>query len=123
MTEIREAPRELVALALAIRPDWSEDEIWVAVQACKTAGFEWPRVVRNLIDLALKDEPAPTRPGELWDAVRGIKSPAVAGRLDPEARARAIEACEASPWGRATGPQPRLTATGELELLREGADP
>lgn len=125
MTDIREAPRELLALACAIRRDWTTEETWTAILACKTAGFEWSRIVRKLVDLALKDEEGPpTRPGELWDAIRGIKSPAGAGgRLDPEARARAIEACEASPWRRATGPQSVLRQTGEIEFLREGPDP
>jgi len=98
MAEIRESPRELLALVTAMREDWSPEETWTAILACKTANHEWPRIARKLVDLALKDEDPPTRPGELWDEIRGVKSPAgTGGRLDPEARARAIEACEASP--------------------------
>jgi hypothetical protein len=127
MTEIRESPRELLALACAMRQDWTTEETWTAILACKTAGFEWSRIVRKLVDLALKDEEGPpTRPGELWDAVRGIKSlPGTGAPLDPAVKAELFGRLAAVSDARnsATGPQPMLRQTGEIEFLREGPDP
>jgi hypothetical protein len=126
VTEIREAPRELVALALALRPDWTETETWTALQACRTAAFDWPRIVRKLIDLALQDEPVPTSPRDLWAAMRGIKSPAGAvGRLDPAVKAETLArlARVNDARNRQTGPMAALRQSSEMELLREGPDP
>lgn len=125
MTEIREAPRELVALALAIRPDWTEAETWSAVLACKTASFEWAKIARGLVNLALRDEPVPTSPRDLWAAMRGLRSqPGTGSGPDPSGEGGAdYLAAKAAMRARATGPQPVLGQTGELELLREGPDP
>lgn len=125
MTEIREAPRELVALALALRPDWSETETWTALQACRTAAFDWPRIVRKLIDLALQDEPVPTSPRDLWAAMRGIKSLPGTGIVPGQSGEGGADylAMKAALRAKTTGPMTALRQPGEMELLREGPDP
>jgi hypothetical protein len=126
MTDIREAPRKLVEFVCDTRSDWTPEETWTAVLACKTANFDWPRIVRKLIDLALQDEPVPTSPRDLWAAMRGIKSPAGAvGRLDPAVKAETLArlARVNDARNRATGPMAALRQSGEMELLREGPDP
>lgn len=126
MTDIREAPRKLVEFVCDTRPDWTPEETWTAVLACKTANFDWPRIVRKLIDLALQDEPVPTSPRDLWAAMRGIKSPAGAvGRLDPAVKAEVLGriAKVTDARNRGTGPMTVLRQPGEMELLREGPDP
>jgi hypothetical protein len=122
---VREAPRELLALVCAMRSDWTTEETWSAILACKTASFEWHRITRGLVDLALRDEPVPTRPKDLWAAIRGLRSlPGTGSGPDPTGEGGAdYLAAKAAMAARATGPQARLTATGELEFLREGPDP
>lgn len=126
MTEIREAPRELRALVTAMRQDWTTEETWTAILACKTAGRDWKLIVTRLVAIALRDDTPPSRPRELWDDIRGVLDrPAPAGRLDPEARAKVLADIQAATDARdrQTGPQPSLRDTGPLELLHEGWDP
>ena len=88
MTEIREAPRELLAFVRAVRGDWGEDETAAAVQACRTAGFDWSRIALGMVILALRDDTPPTRPRELWDDVRGLRDrPGTGAPLDPKVKA------------------------------------
>jgi len=125
MTEIREAPRELLALVTAMREDWSAEETWTAILACKTAGREWKLIVTRLVAIAVRDDTPPSHPRELWDDVRGVLDRREPGSLDPEARAKVLADIQAATdsRNRATGPQARLTATSELELLHESYDP
>ena len=124
MTEIREASRELLALVTAMREDWSPEETWTAILACKTAGRDWKLIATRLVAIAIRDDTPPSHPRELWDDVRGVLDrPAPPGRLDPEARAKVLADIQAVTDARKTGPQPALRVTGELEFLREGPDP
>ena len=91
MTETREAPRELLNLACAIRADWTHEETWAAIYAARTAGLEWRRIVTRLVDIAFSDEEPPTRPRELWDDVRGMwNQPGTGVPLDPDVKARLL---------------------------------
>lgn len=108
-TAVREAPRELLAFACAVRPDWTREETWAAIYAAKTAGLDWTRLALRLMGIALREEFPPTSPRELWDYARGITSKA-AGRPPPAD----YLAAKAAITARATGPQPALT---------EGDDP
>jgi hypothetical protein len=122
---VREAPRELLALACAVRPDWDEGETWNAMHAAKTAGLDWTRLALRLMGIALRVETPPTRPRELWDFARGITI-ASQGRPPPsDGHAAAIAALKsgdyAAAWSathegavpaqiaRVTGGQPVLT--------------
>jgi hypothetical protein len=120
VTEIRESPKKLRDFVCDMRRDWTPEETWVALLACKTAGFEWAKIARGLVDLALADEPTPTRPRDLYAAVRGIsRTRAIPVPFDPGLKeqvlgrlAAATAATDAIRSG--TGPQPALT---------EGHDP
>ena len=126
MTEIREAPRQLLWLVCEMRADWTREETWNAIHAARTAGRDWRGIVTRLVGIALRDETPPTRPRELWDDVRGIRTPAVTRtRLDPEVKAELFAELQAVTEAHrhgTTGPQPRLTEDAERELLR-GPDP
>lgn len=118
MTGIVDAPRELAAFVCATRPDWTEDETMTAIGACRTAGFEWPRIALGMVVLALRDETPPTRPRELWGDVWDSRSrTGPAGSLDPDAKAAAIAACQVVTESR------RHAATGGQPVLAEGDDP
>jgi hypothetical protein len=127
MSDIQECPALLVEFTTAMRGDWTHDETWQAITACKTAGFEWARIARGLVDLALRDEAVPTRPRDLWAAVRGLRSLPGTGTLPETGGQGGAEylAAKAAITARTgmTGPQAVLRETGELELLREGHDP
>lgn len=125
MTGIRECPALLVEFTTAMREDWTGDEVWAAITACKTAGYEWARIARGLVGLALADEPVPTKPRDLWAGRRGLKSPPGTGTLPDPSGSGGAEylAAKAAMRARVTGPQPVLRESGELELLREGPDP
>jgi hypothetical protein len=122
---VREAPRELLAFACAVRPDWDRDDVWNAMHAAKTAGLDWTRLALRLMGIALREETPPTRPRELWDFARGITI-ASQGRPPPsDGHAAAIAALKsgdyAAAWSathegavpaqiaRVTGGQPVLT--------------
>ena len=99
----REAPRELLAFACAVRPDWPEDEVWNAMHAARTAGLGWKRIALRLVDIAFREEDPPTRPRELWDHARGLTARTGAGPATEEFR-DALAALKA----RNTGPLQRL---------------
>ncbi|MFC4006565.1 hypothetical protein ACFOY2_04990 [Nonomuraea purpurea] len=84
--EIRRAVPALVALSLAVRPDWQETDLRSAIVAAATAGWEWPRVlvevVRLLVDPdgsprdlreASRDPLKPSRPPTPGTEVRGAE--------------------------------------------------
>lgn len=135
VTEIREAPRELLALVCAMRTDWGIDETRTAILASRTAGREWKHIAVRLVDIALRDETPPTRPAELWDDLRGVSAripasaaagPGLSREERDELRANALAACVAASEKhgiRETGPQPALRDSGPIESLREGHDP
>lgn len=122
MTDIRECPELLIVFTTSTRLDWTADEVWAAITACRTAGYDWGRIARGLVELALKDEAVPTKPRDLWNAVRGLRSmPGTGGTPDRSGAGGAdYLAVKARTFG--TGPQPALTADAE-EALREGHDP
>jgi hypothetical protein len=118
VTEIFEAPRELVEFVCATRLDWTQDETMTAIGACRTAGFDWSRIALGMVVLALRDETPPTRPRELWGDVWDSRSrTGPAGSLDPDARAAAIAACQVVTDSRRHG------VTGGQQVLAEGDDP
>jgi hypothetical protein len=127
VTEIRECPALLAEFTCSMREDWGHDETRAAILACKTAGLDWGRITRGLVDLALRDEEPPTEPRDLWARVRGLKSaPGTGAPLDPRVKERLFgqfQAVTDAHRNRATGPQPALTEDAERELLREGHDP
>lgn len=99
----REAPRELLAFACAVRPDWTEEEVWNSMHAARTAGLGWKRIALRLVDIAFREEDPPTRPRELWDYARGLTARTGAGPATEEFR-DALAALKA----RNTGPLQRL---------------
>lgn len=62
MTEIREAPRELLTLILAMRGDWDHDQTWSAMLAAHAAGWPFTRTLREAVRLALIED---SRPADL----------------------------------------------------------
>ncbi|HMG64530.1 MAG TPA: hypothetical protein VK599_16425 [Streptosporangiaceae bacterium] len=107
-TRAREAPRELLSLACATRPDWTREETWNAIHAARTAGLEWDRLALRLMAIAFREETPPTSPRELWDAVRGLRDLPGTG-APPGAGYLAVKAAKG--WG--TGGQPALTEGNE----------
>jgi hypothetical protein len=127
---VREAPRELLALACAVRPDWDEAETWNAMHAAKTAGLDWTRLALRLMGIALRVETPPTRPRELWDFARGITSKAAERPPPAEHVAGAIAAIIAGDYAAAWSathegavPAQIVKATGGQPALTEGNDP
>jgi hypothetical protein len=127
---VREAPRELLALACAVRPDWDEGETWNAMHAAKTAGLDWTRLALRLMGIALRVETPPTRPRELWDFARGITI-ASQGRPPPsDGHAAAIAALKSGDYAAAwsathEGAVPAQIArvTGGQPVLAEDDNP
>ena len=127
---VREAPRELLALACAVRPDWDEAETWNAMHAAKTAGLDWTRLALRLMGIALRVETPPTRPRELWDFARGITSKAAERPPPAEHVAGAIAAIIAGDYAAAwsathEGAVPAQIArvTGGQPVLAEDDNP
>lgn len=60
MTEPREAPRELLALAVAVREDWNAEETWQAIRAAHDAGWSWKRTVDEVTRLLFMPEGQPS---------------------------------------------------------------
>lgn len=90
MTEIREAPRELLALAVAVRPDWDPDDTWNALLAARAAGWDFPGTLRETIRLLLQDDSEP------HDLRYAAKAPAVReppGSLPAALRAQVLDRC------------------------------
>jgi hypothetical protein len=97
VTEIREAPRELVALAVAMRPDWDEEETWQAVRATHDAAWPWKRTLQETTRLLLT---ADSSPADLRHAARGTRGPRPGTGLTAEEReelrTEALARCEAA---------------------------
>jgi hypothetical protein len=118
VTEIRESPGKLCEFVCDMRPDWDAGETDRAILAARTAQYDWARIVLALVGLAVRDEPAATRPGDLWDHVRGIGPVRVPGApLDPDVKERLLADC------RAVTDSHRHGATGGQPVLAEGRDP
>lgn len=92
MTEINEAPRELLALAVAARPDWDHDQTWNALLAVRTAGWPFGRILREIIRLLLIED---SRPVDLR-IVAGETRVAPPGTLPDDLRTVALAAAEAA---------------------------
>lgn len=90
MTEPREAPRELLALAVAMREDWDKDQTWSALHAAHDAGWTPGRMLREITRLLLIED---SSPGDLR-IVAGETRTAPPGRLPEDLRAQALAACQ-----------------------------
>lgn len=102
--EPRPAFPQLHALACAMRPEWSPDELRDAMTAAHQAGWEWVAVFREVARLVLAQDESPA-------TLRNSARRPVAQK-DPEAYAHggalwraALEEVQA----RKTGPQQKLT--------------
>jgi hypothetical protein len=124
---VREAPRELLDLACATRPDWTRDEVWNSMHAAKTAGLDWTRLALRLMGIALREEVPPTSPRELWDFARGITTKAAERPPPAEHVAAAVAAIIAGDYASAWSathegavPPQIARATGPQQVLTEG---
>lgn len=90
---IQEAPQELLALAVAVRPDWNPEETWNALLAARTAGWAWTRTVHETVRLMLVPD---GEPSGLRHAARAPLARSEPGKLAPDLRARALAACESA---------------------------
>ncbi|MEU6709946.1 hypothetical protein ABZ897_00590 [Nonomuraea sp. NPDC046802] len=59
LPEIRRAVPALIALAANVRPDWNETELQSAIVAAATAGWEWPRVLVEVVRLLVDPNGSP----------------------------------------------------------------
>lgn len=95
MTEVREAPRELLAYALAMRDDWDRDLTWNALLACKAANWPWKRIHEEMSRLLFVDDSSPE---ELRHAAGGTRLPRTGRELTleerEELRSAALARCE-----------------------------
>lgn len=57
--EIRRAVPALIVLALDVRPDWQEIELRSAIIAAATAGWDWPRVLVEVVRLLVDPNGSP----------------------------------------------------------------
>jgi hypothetical protein len=89
--EIREAPRELLALAVAMRPDWDRDATWNGLLAAHAAGWTPTRMLREVTRLVLIGDSTPTD----LRLVAGDIRIAQHGSLPDDLRARVIADMEA----------------------------
>ena len=74
MTEA--APRELVALAVAMRPEWDPGVLSSAILAAKNAGWSWTRTFTETARRLTDENATP------WDLKRAAASPL--HRQEPE---------------------------------------
>jgi hypothetical protein len=94
VTGVREAPRELLALAAAMRGDWDRDETRDALLACRAAGWEFTRTVLAVARLLVREDSAPR---ELVHACKPpFAAPGRPGSLDAGLRSEALQAAEAA---------------------------
>jgi len=117
MTEIRDCPRELLALAVGMREDWDRDRMWAAIHAAHAAGWPFLKTVREIVRLAAIEDstsndlriiagetrlpgPAEHTPEEVAD----LKAQALAAAADATERLRQ---------------QGRARVTGEQPVLRD----
>ena len=124
VTEIREAPRQLLWLVCEMRADWTLEETWNAIHAARTAGRDWRGIVTRLVGIALREE-TPQVPVSCRTTCGGSGRRRGRGRGSTRTSRRSCSPSsgriEAHRHG-TTGPQPRLTEDAERELLR-GPDP
>lgn len=103
MTEILEAPRELLDLAVAVRPDWDRDETWQGIHACHDAGWPWKRTVAETVRLLFAEDGLPSALRHAAGDVRAFRrGEELTAEERAEIRAQAIAACEAGTeriWG------------------------
>lgn len=66
---IEPAPRELVALARVMRPEWDHDVLSSAIVAAKNAGWTWTRTFNETARLLTDPNGSP------WDLKRAAASP------------------------------------------------
>lgn len=59
MTEPRRASDELVALAVASRPDWSPHGVRAAIADATTIGWEWPKILTGMARLIIQPDKLP----------------------------------------------------------------
>ncbi|MEV0382336.1 hypothetical protein [Nonomuraea sp. NPDC050643] len=57
--EIRRAVPALIALAANVRPDWNESDLQSAIVAAATAGWDWPRVLVEVVRLLVDPDGSP----------------------------------------------------------------
>ena len=57
--EIRRAVPALIALATHVRPDWDEPDLQAAIVAAATAGWDWPRVLVEVVRLLVDPDGSP----------------------------------------------------------------
>lgn len=97
---------QLAALAAAMRPEWSRQDLWDSITAAKLAGWSWRDTYREVMRLAWDED---EKPSTLRSAARR-PGPAQPAPLDPEAKAALLEQlAEAAQRTRTTGGQTRLT--------------
>lgn len=82
MTDLQEAPGELVALAVRMRPDWHAEDLGDALFAAKQAGWSWDARFREIIRLLVRPD---GYPAELREACRrpAALPPALTGPVRP----------------------------------------
>lgn len=56
---VKSAMAELVALAVAVRPDWDGERLRDALVACHQAGWPWARTMRMTVELLCEEESSP----------------------------------------------------------------
>ena len=59
---VQVALAELIALAVAVRPDWTPPEVQGAVMDAKMSGLTWPQALVGIVRLAVDPD---ARPAEL----------------------------------------------------------
>lgn len=91
MGDLVRATEQLVALATASRPDWTEDGVRTAIGAATGLGWSWPVVMTGLMRLAVDGG----LPGDLVPPAR-----ASADLADPDRTHALIEATKADLEGR-----------------------
>ncbi|MFB4280813.1 hypothetical protein ACBJ59_36375 [Nonomuraea sp. MTCD27] len=72
--EIRRAVPALIALATGVRPDWNETDLQSAIVAAATAGWEWSRVLVEVVRLLVDPDGSPK------DLREASRDPLKAGR-------------------------------------------
>lgn len=102
MADAREAPRELLALACATRPDWDREAAWQALHAAHDAGWDWGRTLKRAVALMLREDGDPR---ELRDEARGTRP---SGPTGADVYARGGQLWRELYENRKTGPQPVL---------------
>lgn len=58
-TKVQPATAELIALSVAVRPDWDADRLHDALLACHQAGWPWARTLRMTVELLCDENGSP----------------------------------------------------------------